>query len=698
MKKVKLISVILVFAIMLSSCASSSFNKAGERVVSRDILAPEDPDITNASMENYYLAEAYNVSGLDENEFVIDVLGSGNNIFTVAEMQPPLPTGYRLLCNNKVIYTSYRYFYAATANADCIWLLENEVIDGISHYFLQQLTATGENAQTIELSTLYDGTAYSRTIVYAQDTIYLVSNSKELIAVGISGKLKWASNLPSESSYPVSAKDKLYVVEPTNVGNDLFCVDTDSGSLKKDLSCMEGNIASGNSDYFLLICNNDGIYSLLEDGSTNTILIWENCGIAVNGLISLSTISDSRFLIMTNSGAQILSLTSNKNYAKKTVLEIATIGSDNNLQKLVTSFNYNSSHYQIQIKDYSESNSIDLSTALTRLNTEILSGRYPDLICFSNISPYPYIAKELLEDMGSSIFNGRINLDNIAIKNALGKQIYYISGTFDFETLVAKYSDFGDAYGWTMSEYLNIEKNLPSNVETIHNMTQESFVEYIVSRYVREAVDWENGTCLFDTPEFIELLEAGSRIRKTPEDANNMIYGYGSTLVGEGSQVAALSWVEDVWKLAFEEYMAGCKLSFIGWPTVDGSCGSDVHLISPVGIFRYGDNLEGCREFVEYMILNADTSSTFLPIYSELLKDIIEAAEKNSELPMKLTENDVNRFWSLLSHMQNISLYDDNVMAIVRRECKYCFSGDKTAAEVAKLIQSKVSLYIAEQQ
>lgn len=401
---------------------------------------------------------------------------------------------------------------------------------------------------------------------------------------------------------------------------------------------------------------------------------------------------------MTNSGAQILSLTSDKNYAKKTVLEIATIGSDNNLQKLVTSFNYNSSHYQVQIKDYSESNSIDLSTALTRLNTEILSGRYPDLICFSNISPYPYIAKELLEDMGSSIFNGRINLDDIVIKNALGKQIYYISGAFDFETLVAKYSDFGDAYGWTMSEYLNIEKNLPSNVETIHNMTQESFVEYIVSRYVREAVDWENGTCLFDTPEFIELLEAGSRIRKTPEDANNMIYGYGPTLVGEGSQVAALSWVEDVWKLAFEEYMAGCKLSFIGWPTVDGSCGSDVHLISPVGIFRYGDNLEGCREFVEYMILNVDTSSTFLPIYSELLKDKIEAAEKDSELPMKLTENDVIRFWSLLSHMQNISLYDDNIMAIVRRECKYCFSGDKTAAEVAKLIQSKVSLYIAEQQ
>lgn len=132
--------------------------------------------------------------------------------------------------------------------------------------------------------------------------------------------------------------------------------------------------------------------------------------------------------------------------------------------------------------------------------------------------------------------------------------------------------------------------------------------------------------------------------------------------------------------------------------TVDGSCGSDVHLISPVGIFRYGDNLEGCREFVEYMILNVDTSSTFLPIYSELLKDKIEAAEKNSELPMKLTENDVIRFWSLLSHMQNISLYDDNIMAIVRRECKYCFSGDKTAAEVAKLIQSKVSLYIAEQQ
>lgn len=292
-----------------------------------------------------------------------------------------------------------------------------------------------------------------------------------------------------------------------------------------------------------------------------------------------------------------------------------------------------------------------------------------------------------------------ISIDDIAITNALDSfsGIYYISGAFNFETLVGRYSDFGDRYGWTLSEYMSIEETLPDDIETIHNMTKESFINCIVSRYIRTAVDWNERTCNFNTPEFIKLLEAGNRIRETPENLNNMSFGYGPTKVGEGTRVASLSWVETVWKLAYEERMAGCKLSFIGWPTVDGSCGSDVYLIEPVGIVSQAENVDGCWEFVKYILLNPDKNIDSLPVYMPLLQDKVEKAKISEDNPVQLSDADAERFFDLISEINNVAIYDETVLGIIKKESAALFKGDKTAEEVANIIQSKVSIYIAEQ-
>lgn len=248
-----------------------------------------------------------------------------------------------------------------------------------------------------------------------------------------------------------------------------------------------------------------------------------------------------------------------------------------------------------------------------------------------------------------------------------------------------------------MAEYLDFEKTLPNDAEIIHNMTRESFVESIVSRYIRTAVDWDNCKCSFDTPEFVELLEAGSRIRETPENSADMSYGYGAAKLGEGTRLTSLSWVQTVWKLAYEEKMAGCKLSFIGWPTVDGSCGSDVHLIEPVGIISQGKNIAGCWEFVKFMLLCPDMNADRLPVYKPLLQDKVAAAKKSEEIPVELSDDDAERFLSLVSELDNLAIYDETVLDIIRRESSAFFNGDKTAEEAAQIIQSKVSIYISEQ-
>ncbi len=87
--------------------------------------------------------------------------------------------------------------------------------------------------------------------------------------------------------------------------------------------------------------------------------------------------------------------------------------------------------------------------------------------------------------------------------------------------------------------------------------------------------------------------------------------------------------------------MAGCALSFIGWPTIDGSCGSDIILTDPVGIVAQSEHTDGSWTFIKYMIQNTEESDqNGLPVYRPLLETMCEAAKEDSALPVKFRDTD----------------------------------------------------------
>lgn len=705
MKKYKLIVILLAFTLILTSCGTSIADTTSFNTAKDDSPIDTSPQLDAADNQwqgegECYALETYDAVITKETQVVLEVIPLHNNIFCV--VTPALISeGYWLQHDGEEIFSSPNYFYAAAASNEGIWILENDLSDGKSNYSLLLISQKGEIQKSINLSEKNTSESYRRLLICSDDNLYLISGKNDLVVISTDGNFVCSIALPDETFYPVAGSDgKVYLVQPTKESNQLYLVDVNSSTFSKSLLCNNGNIYNGMDDYFLLLKNSSGLYAIMPNGNIDPIVIWAECNITINGLFSIYSIRDEQFLLMSETGPFILSPADFSGIEKKTTLQIATIRQSNALKKVVSDFNNNNSKYSVQILDYSDNGTFESEIALSRLNTEILSGNYPDMICFSHINPYPYISKNLLANL-EAFFNQdeEINIEDIAIANALDSHdgIYYISGVFNFETLVGRYSDFGDRYGWTLAEYLNLEKTVPDEIETIHNMTKESFINCIVSRYIRTAIDWDNCKCNFNTPEFIELLEAGSRIRETPENPANMSYGYGPTKVGEGTRIVSLSWVETVWKLAFEEQMAGCKLSFIGWPTVDGNCGSDVHLIEPVGIVNQGDNINGCWEFIKFTLLYPDMNAENLPAYIPLLQAKVDNAKENEDLPVQISDYDAERLFSLISKIENVAIYDETVLDIIHKESASFFNGDKTAEEVAKIIQSKVSIYIAEQ-
>lgn len=705
MKKCKLIAILLVFTLLLTSCGISDadttyFNTA------KDNLPIDTTSQLNATDNQWqgegqcYVLKTYDAIINNETQVVLEVISLQSGIFCVVT-PVIISEGYWMQHNGEEIYLSPNYFYAAAASDDGIWILENDLSGGESNYSLLLISQKGEIQESINLSEKNISESYRRTLICLGDNLYLISGKNEIVVIGTDGNYVCSIALPDETFYPVAGNDgQIYLVQPTDDGNQLYLVDINSFSFSKSILCNNGNVYSGVDDYFLLLKNSNGLYTIMQNGNIEPIIIWAECNISINGLFSIYSIEENQFLLMSETEPFILHPADFSEIERKTTLQIATISQDNTLKKLVSDFNNKNLKYNVQILDYSDNGTFEAEVALTRLNTEILSGHYPDMICFSHINPYPFISKNLLANLKDFFDQDEeIKIEDIAIADALDHHdgIYYISGSFSFETLVGKYSEFGDRYGWTLAEYLSLEKTLPDEIETIHNMTKENFVDSIVSRYIRTAIDWENCKCNFNTLEFRELLEAGNCIRETPENSTNMSYGYGPTKVGEETRIASLSWVDSVWKLAYEEKMAGCKLSFIGWPTVDGSCGTDAYLIEPIGVINQGDNINGCWEFIKFTLLYTDMNAENLPVYMPNLQAKVDAAKQDEELPVQMSDYDAERLFSLISEINNVAIYDETVLDIIHKESASFFNGDKTAEEAAKIIQSKASIYVAEQ-
>ena len=383
-------------------------------------------------------------------------------------------------------------------------------------------------------------------------------------------------------------------------------------------------------------------------------------------------------------------------------LTLAVLIPNATLDYMAAQFNDTAPGFTVRVVDYSDGTAYTPEQAAARLTTEIISGKGPDMVCFNGISPYPYIRSGMLANIGAFIAqDGDISLDDIVIADVLkeGEGIYFMASSFAVDSMVARTDRFGARYGWTVDEYLDMDRSLPPDVQLINNMSREIYIDYILSRYIRETVDWENGKCNFESEDFIRMLEVGKSIRETTQDPDNTQFGLGGQLVASGYRIVANSLVDSVWIMALEKQLAGCELSYIGWPTPDGSCGSDAMLKDSIGIISTGQSTERCWKFIKYMVMNAPNGLDLprMPVYKPLLDAAIKEAHTSDSLQVKVTDADADSFYALIDRVKNSTLYDTQMLRIISEESQAYFNGDKTAAEAARIIQSKASIYLAEQ-
>jgi ABC-type glycerol-3-phosphate transport system substrate-binding protein len=296
----------------------------------------------------------------------------------------------------------------------------------------------------------------------------------------------------------------------------------------------------GDDAYDLYYDYNGNIYGYDKKTDTSEKVVdWLACDVDSNNLQSYQVLPDGRVAgILTDYSAAaaasgsasgnpstqlvLLTRTEAKDAVRKTVLTLACMGLDWNLRSQIVQFNRTSDQYRIEVQDYSEYNTEkDYTAGLTKLGTEILAGKVPDMLCTNGLPVEQYAAKGILTDLLPLIdADGELTRDsfNQNVMNAIltdGK-LYEIPQGFYISTAAGLKKIVGGYDSWTFDSLKDAMTKLPEGASIFNVMyTKNDVLQQFVSQSLGSFVNWDTKTCTFGSPAFVSLLEFAGQFPDT---------------------------------------------------------------------------------------------------------------------------------------------------------------------------------------
>lgn len=421
-----------------------------------------------------------------------------------------------------------------------------------------------------------------------------------------------------------------------------------------------------------------------------------------------------------------------KDIVDKKVLTLAGNWLYGDLQKRVVDFNKSSDEYRIVMKDYSQYNTYDdYNAGYTQLNNDIISGNMPDILV---VDPYGmsienYASKGLLADVGEMIAkDGELSkvdfMDNIFEALQINGKLYEVVPSFSVTTYVAKKSLVGDRTSWTMDEAMALMKDMPEGTQLFGDMVRDGYINNLMSMCGSQFVDVSTGKCNFNSDEFVALMEyAGTLPESMPDDYydDNYYMSYQSQY-REDRTILMYCGIYEFTDLVYSiNGNFGEDVSYIGFPSAQkGSSGSVINANTTYTISASSPNQDAAWQFLRYYLTDEYQSSLAwqLPVNRKYLEEMAQKATKkptyededgkvvedeyytwiNDEQVVidPLSQEQVKEVLDFISGLDRKAYNDNNVTNIVTEEMGAFYKNQKSARDVASVIQSRVQIYVNE--
>ena len=542
-------------------------------------------------------------------------------------------------------------------------------------------------------------------------------------------------------------------------GTEVLAIDPGTGSLNPVATVPEqltSSVMEGAFDWELLVNNGTMLYGVRGDGERETLVTWLNCDLDGNKLLQIQPGSDGESLIClfgepygraSSYGLALIRRTDVPPPEDRTVLTLACMGLDDSLADLVLHFNRTNRDYRIEVRDYSSYNTTASPDAgYTMLNTEIAAGEVPDLLCTRDLPYRSYARQGLLEDLWPYIeadteLGGRDAL-MLPLFEAMSQEgkLYQVSPFFYLYTVVGAESIVGKRAGWTMEEFQAVCDTLPEDCDILSPyFTRESALNAALCLGLDAFVDWDSGTCAFDSAEFRDLIRFAGQFPAEPMMQDGVWRSdYDRMIAGE--QLLSYVCMTDFSSPLFYNACLNGEAVYVGFPGAGGN-GSAFDVPMGLAMSATCAHKEEAWLFLR-TTLNRDWQASaalqygfggenfpLFPTNREAFDKILEQVMRqeyqkdehgayildgNGErIPQMigsfqdgeggrlygiypLTQEEADRFLQLVESTSCMRYWDDAIMDIVWAELPACFSGEKTPEQAMANIQKRVTLYLEE--
>lgn len=542
-------------------------------------------------------------------------------------------------------------------------------------------------------------------------------------------------------------------------GNVIKTVDAQTMKLKDDVIKLkdldvESNIqliTAGTGDYNLYLSTNISLYGMKSDGSTEEVINWTDSDLNGDYITSLIPLENEDFIILErnwNSGGDtaVYRLTKRdaSELANTKVITLITEYSDSNVTDMVRSFNQSHTDYRIKVEDYSKYYEYDdttqesINTPENQLKMDIAAGKTFDMVILSsNSSLYQNLANkgmftDLYEYLGK---NGSVSKDEFLpnILKACEKdgKLLCISPSFNVSTYAIK-TKFTDKTSWTFDEMMEVYNQHSDTMRLLGNTDKKETFYDLYRNMNGGFVDYSKGTCSFDSPEFVKMLELIDGMDlETKHDWESMTdEDYDAYY--KDNQTAALNdkvLLSEVYFYNPRQYTRarygrfGDEITLIGAPTDSGN-GAQLTLGNCFAITASSPSKDACWEFIsKYFTDDYYGQDNFwnLPTVEMYLDKCLDEAmedpywvdqdgkkqtyedtewidEKEIKIPnLTQEERDMVKEFLLSTDGSNTYSYDQTIYKIIDEEVEAFFNGERSAQETADILQNRISILVSEQ-
>jgi ABC-type glycerol-3-phosphate transport system substrate-binding protein len=226
-------------------------------------------------------------------------------------------------------------------------------------------------------------------------------------------------------------------------------------------------------------------------------------------------------------------------------------------------------------------------------------------------------------------------------------------------------------------------------------------------------VDYASGTVSFDSDSFIKILEICGEL--SSEHANR------------DESVVTIESIKDFMEVQYYDAKYDGNAEILGFPTTDGVTSGNVlnNLFDAYAIPQNAPHKDAAWNFIklclseEYQLssyVNVSSLSRYFPTNTIAMEQYVasdasaltcmDESGKEQEITNRgyyafeyhaATPEAIDTINNLIASISGTQKFDYEIASIISEEAESYFAGDKSANEVAEIIQNRVQIYVSEQ-